>query len=127
MSCLSRVVVVLFAAAAIDGSAIADGARSGARLDPSWKVLQLGLASRDYSDRLLTTQVLGELRGTEDWIARSLSDPEHDVRVAAVDALKHVGSSRAAQLLRRVRDDASEKLDIRVLAAAALLQLGTAD
>lgn len=100
----------------------ADGGAAG--LSTSWRILERGLRSRDYADRLLTTQVLGELRGSEDWVARSLSDPEHDVRVTAVDALKRLASPRAAQLLRRVRDDSTEKLDIRVLAAAALLQLG---
>ncbi len=100
----------------------ADAASSGRSL--SWRVIERGLLSRDYADRLLTTQVLGELRGSEDWLARSLSDPEHDVRVAAVDAHNRLGSPRAAQLLRRVRDDNTEKLDIRVLAAAAVVQLG---
>lgn len=114
------VVVVAIACAGVGRVAAATETGSAA----SWKVLRRGLASRDYADRLLTTQLLGELRGSEDWLARSLSDPEHDVRVAAVDALKRLGTPRAAQLLRRVRDDNTEKLDIRVLAAAALLQLG---
>jgi HEAT repeat protein len=120
MRCGVLLVVVL---AAASHPAFASGAATPSA-SLSWRLLQQGLASRDYSDRLLTTQLLGELRGSEEWLARSLSDPEHDVRVAAVDALKKLGTPRAAQLLRRVRDDNTETLDIRILAAAALLQLG---
>jgi HEAT repeat protein len=118
--------IAVVAAVGFVATAHSDSRREAARgaPDASWAVLRLGLLSRDYSDRLLTTQVLGELPGSEDWLARALSDPEHDVRVAAVDALKRIGSSRATQLLRVVRDDTTEKLDVRVLAAAALLQLG---
>ena len=123
MSSLIRVISTVLTLAVVGNKSTADDGGS-ARMNASWRVLESGLRSRDYGDRLLTTQVLGELRGSEDWIARSLSDPEHDVRIAAVDALKHLGTPRAAQLLRRVRDDNTEKLDIRVLAAAALLQLG---
>jgi HEAT repeat protein len=89
----------------------------------SWAVLREALKSRDYAVRLLATQGLGDLHGVDvaPWLAQSLGDPEHDVRVAAVDALSRIGSARALALLRSVRDDATEALDIRALAAVALL------
>jgi HEAT repeat protein len=90
---------------------------------PSWAVLRQALKSKDYAVRLLATQALGGIRTVDasGWIEHSLADPEHDVRVAAVDALDRVGSRRALALLRSVRDDETEALDIRALAASALI------
>jgi hypothetical protein len=96
---------------------------SPTRETPSWSVLRLALKSRDYAVRLLATQALGGIRTVDvsGWIEHSLADPEHDVRVAAVDALDRVGSRRALALLRSVRDDGTEALDIRALAASAII------
>lgn len=90
---------------------------------PSWAVLRQALRSKDYAVRLLATQALGGIRtvNVSGWIEHSLADPEHDVRVAAVDALDRVGTQRAITLLRSVRDDETEALDIRALAASALI------
>jgi HEAT repeat protein len=90
---------------------------------PSWAVLRQALKSKDYAVRLLATQALGGIRTVDvsGWIEHSLADPEHDVRVAAVDALDRMGSRRALALLRSVRDDETEAIDIRALAASALI------
>jgi HEAT repeat protein len=48
----------------------------------------------------------------------ALGDPEHDVRLAAIEALRALPSTRATALLRSVRDDDTESLDLRALAAA---------
>ena len=110
--------------------ALADPARSfpsepvsPAKETGSWAVLRQALKSKDYATRLLATQALGGIRTTDvaGWLAHSLADPEHDVRVAAVDALDRIGGRRALGLLRSVRDDTSEALDIRALAASALI------
>jgi len=113
------------------GTASADGRRaegSGRLASPtkenaSWAVLRKAIQSRDYAVRLLATQALGGIRSVDvtAWIEHSLADPEHDVRVAAVDALDRVRSRRALELLRSVRDDETEALDIRALAASALI------
>lgn len=89
----------------------------------SWAVLRKAIQSRDYAVRLLATQALGGIRTVDvtNWIEHSLADPEHDVRVAAIDALDRVHSRKALTLLRSVRDDESEALDIRALAASALI------
>jgi hypothetical protein len=92
-------------------------------LSPSWVLLKEALQSDDYAERLFVTQILGDVRGSEEWLARSLYDKEHDVRIAAVDGLRRLASPRAVQLLRKVRDDTTEKHDIRALAAGALLLL----
>jgi HEAT repeat protein len=82
-------------------------------------VLRDGLQSRDYATRLFAVEALGHVRAVDvtPALERALGDPEHDVRVAAVEALKQQGSPRARALLRTVRDDKSEALDVRVLAA----------
>jgi len=96
---------------------------SPAKETPSWAVLRQALKSKDYAVRLLATQALGGIRTVDvsGWIEHSLADPEHDVRVAAVDALDRIASRRALSLLRSVRDDETEALDIRALAASALI------
>jgi HEAT repeat protein len=79
--------------------------------------------SRDYATRLIAVEALGTVDrvDTTPWLAHALGDPEHDVRVAAVQALSHLRFPRAERLLRSVRDDVEEALDIRALAASALL------
>lgn len=97
-----------------------------ASLDPtSLAVLKEALAGRDPITRLIAVEALGDARAPElvDWIGHALGDPEHDVRVAAVDALAPlVGGARARALLISVRDDKTEDLEIRALAASALLR-----
>jgi HEAT repeat protein len=89
----------------------------------SWAVLRKATESRDYSVRLLVVQALGSVRSADvtPWLEHALGDPEHDVRVAAIDSLRRIGSKRALALLRTVRDDESEALDVRALAASVLL------
>jgi HEAT repeat protein len=89
----------------------------------SWNVLRRALASQDYATRLLATEALGTIRPVDaaSWVEPRLADPEHDVRVAAVDALSKIGTRRALHLLTSVRDDDKEALDVRALAAAALI------
>jgi HEAT repeat protein len=118
-------VTIRVATAYADGHR-ADSSRPFAALakeSPSWAVLRKAMQSRDYAVRLLTTQALGGIRSADvtAWIEHSLADPEHDVRVAAVDALDRIHTRRALDLLRSVRDDESESLDIRALAASALI------
>jgi HEAT repeat protein len=86
-------------------------------------VVREALGSRDYETRLFAVEALGSvpLADAVGWLANALGDPEHDVRVAAIEALRRHGSARARQLLCSVRDDRSEALDIRALAASALL------
>ena len=99
-------------------------ARSRADLDPrSMEVLRLAVASKDYATRLIAIEAIAD-SGAEvlfPWLEECLGDPEHDVRMAAVDALHRFRSPRATALLASVRDDSSEDLDIRALAASALL------
>jgi HEAT repeat protein len=92
-------------------------------LDRSLEVLREAVMSRDYETRLFAVQALGAVRTIDAtrWLEHALGDPEHDVRVAAVESLRHLGSARAAALLRSVRDDKHESLDIRALAVSALL------
>lgn len=103
-------------------AATTDSSDSAASLD----VLKHALASKDYATRLITVQAIGDVRAYDlvAWLEPVLGDPEHDVRVAAIDALRRIGSPRARQLLRSVREDKTEALDIRALAASALLSRG---
>jgi HEAT repeat protein len=73
--------------------------------------------------RLLAVESLGEVRSADvlAWLRYALGDPEHDVRVTAIEALRRVGTPRSRELLRSVRDDGTEELDIRALASSALL------
>jgi HEAT repeat protein len=122
-------VIVLLLALLSPGPLRADAVQGLARLrapgkeTPSWAVLRRALQSRDYAVRLLAVQALGSVRSVDvtSWLEHCLSDPEHDVRVAAVDALDRLHSRRGLLLLRSVRDDESEELDIRALAAGALI------
>jgi len=87
-------------------------------------VLKEALASKDYATRLVAAEALGEakLDSAVPWLEHVLGDPEHDVRMAAVEALDRVHSPHARALLVTVRDDMTEELDIRAVAAGALLQ-----
>jgi HEAT repeat protein len=100
-------------------------ATAAAGFDPvSLDVLRQALLSRDdFGARYAAVEALGETRSPAvvEWLAQALGDPEHDVRLAAVSALRHIGGPRAAQLLRSVRDDTTEALDVRAVAAGALL------
>ena len=92
--------------------------------DPvSLEILEKALRSPDYATRLIAVEAAGELPMPQavEWLARALGDPEHDVRVAAVMGLGVQGARRAEELLRTVRDDETEQLDIRALASSALL------
>jgi HEAT repeat protein len=90
-------------------------------------VLREAQASRDYETRLFAVQALGAVHAVDvtRWLEHALGDPEHDVRVAAVESLRRLGTPRAATLLRSVRDDKQEVLQIRALAASALLSSET--
>ena len=96
-----------------------------ASLDPSsMAVLKQALASRNYATRLVAIDAIANARvelliGA---LEHALGDPEHDVRMAAVDALDRIHTSPALSLLITVRDDATEELDIRAVAAGALLR-----
>lgn len=128
-----RTAVLVGLASALLGFAIANA--QGGGVDParalaapgkesaSWAVLRKAIQSRDYAVRLLATQALGGIRTVDvtTWLEHVLADPEHDVRVAAIDALDRVHSRKALTLLRSVRDDESEALDIRAVAASALI------
>lgn len=130
------VVLVALAGAACERVGRADVERTpDARLSParpvgagnldaaSLAVLQAALESKDIEVRLIAVQALGETRATVvlPWLEHALGDPEHDVRMVAVEALRTIGAARAGALLQSVRDDATEELDIRALAASALL------
>jgi HEAT repeat protein len=98
--------------------------RSPARIDAATvDVLKQALESKDYATRLIAIEAIGETRAEMflPWLERSLGDPEHDVRMATVDALQRFRSTRSLTLLLSVRDDTTEELDIRALAASALL------
>jgi len=71
----------------------------------------------------MATEALGQVRFADPapWLEHSLGDPEHDVRIAAVEALRKQATTPALALLVSVRDDDTEALDIRALAASALL------
>jgi HEAT repeat protein len=98
--------------------------RPAAQIDAaSVAVLEQAIDSKDYATRLIAIEAVGDIRADMflPWLERALGDPEHDVRMATVDALRRVGSPRAFALLKSVREDTTEELDIRALAAAALL------
>ncbi len=92
--------------------------------DPSLVVLADALASKDYESRMIAVEAIGEARLAEltSWLEKALGDPEHDVRMLAVEALGKLGTPAARAALVSVRDDTSEKLDLRALAAAQLLR-----
>ena len=92
----------------------------------SLAVLRQALQSKDYETRLLAVQAVGDTRSPDlvAWLEHTLGDPEHDVRVATLDALGRIPSQRARELIRSVRDDTTEKLDVRALAAGLLLSRG---
>lgn len=94
-----------------------------ARDEASIAVLREALASKDYATRLLAVEALGDVHTEEflPWLEHALGDPEHDVRMAAVDALAKYRTESAARVLRTVRGDKTEEMDIRALAASALL------
>jgi HEAT repeat protein len=88
-------------------------------------VLKEALANKDYAVRLVALEALGQtkLDALVPWLEHALGDPEHDVRMTAAEALVKIRSPRALALLATVRDDREESLDIRALAAAALLEV----
>ena len=93
------------------------------RDDASLKILRAAVESSEYSTRLTALEAIADARLPEgvEWLAHALGDPEHDVRVIAVDALGDFEGPRRDELLRSVRDDETEALDIRALAAGALV------
>jgi HEAT repeat protein len=98
---------------------------AAASLDPaSLAVLDQALASKDFETRLIAIEAIADARAPEllKYLGDALGDPEHDVRVAAIDGLARVPLAAARALLASVRDDATEDLDVRALAAGALLQ-----
>jgi len=107
-----------------------DGLRPGApRLDPiSVALLKRAFADRDYATRLVAVEAIGQVPATAltvDMLEEALGDPEHDVRLGAVESLTRLRTPRTLALLRGVRDDDKEQLDIRAAAAAAVLYLTT--
>lgn len=90
----------------------------------SLAVLKEALDSKDYATRLIAVEAMGQakLDTFVPSLEHTLGDPEHDVRMAAVEALEACGSPRANAILATVRDDTTEALDIRVVAAGALLR-----
>jgi HEAT repeat protein len=76
-----------------------------------------------YDARLIALDAIGQAKLVTlvPLVERSLGDPEHDVRLAAIEALGKLRHPRALSLLESVRDDMSEALELRVLAAALLL------
>jgi HEAT repeat protein len=99
--------------------------RTRAALDPaSVAVLERAMASSDYATRLIAIEAIGDGRADAllGWLEHALGDPEHDVRMAAVEALDRIRSPRAMGVLVTVRDDTTEELDIRAVAAGALLR-----
>lgn len=97
--------------------------RPNASESASLEILKKALRSQDYATRLIAVEAAGELKMPQsvEWLAVALGDPEHDVRMAAVMALASQHTHRAGDLLRSVRDDETEQLDIRALASTALL------
>jgi HEAT repeat protein len=89
----------------------------------SEQVLRDALRSADFGTRLVAIDAIARTRDPAylEWLAHALGDPEPEVRLAAVDALARIEHPRARQLLASVRDDDKEDLDIRALAAGALL------
>ena len=90
----------------------------------SLAVLEQALASKDYATRLIAIEAVadGHADGLIGGLEHALGDPEHDVRMAAIEALDRLHSTRARALLLTVRDDTTEELDIRAVAAGALLR-----
>lgn len=129
------VVIFLLAAAAVQYPASAAkpktspsrsqrlATRGLSEADAVLRVLRAAVEDSDYATRLIAIEALGFIRGIDVtlWLARALGDPEHDVRLAAVEALRRLGSVPAHRLLRSVVDDDQEQLDIRALAASALV------
>jgi HEAT repeat protein len=102
----------------------------GAELDPaSVAVLKQAIESRDYATRLIAIEAIGDAQAQAllPWLEHALGDPEHDVRMATVEALEKLRSARALALLATVRDDTSEELDVRALAASVFLNPQTLD
>ncbi len=100
--------------------------RPRAGLDPaSVAVLEQAIGSSDYATRLIAVEAVGDTHAEAllGWLEHALGDPEHDVRMAAVEALDRIHSPRAGGLLATVRDDTTEELDIRAVAAGALLRM----
>jgi HEAT repeat protein len=98
--------------------------RSAPRLDPvSLAVLEDATKSADPDTRILAIEAVADARVPElvEWLGHALGDPEHDVRVTAVEGLTRLATPRAHDLLVSVRDDKTEDLDVRALAASALL------
>ncbi len=92
--------------------------------DASLTVLAEALASKSYEDRMIAVEAIGDAGRGElvPWLERALGDPEHDVRVLSVEALGKLGTPAARAALATVRDDTTEALGIRALAAAQLLR-----
>ncbi len=90
----------------------------------SLAVLKQAIESKDYATRLIAIEAIAGSRADSlmPWLEHALGDPEHDVRMAVVDALERFHTARALSLLVSVRDDTTEDLDIRALAASALLE-----
>jgi hypothetical protein len=128
---------------ALDGSAMTPGllvvpphelasagepARSPARrphaIDAaSIAVIHEAARSEAFEARLIALEIIGEKRLTTlvPDVAYALGDPDHDVRLAAVRALVTLADREGLALLGSVRDDKKESLDIRALAASALV------
>ena len=103
---------------------VVPAARPARTLDPaSVDVLRQAVTSRNVATRLLAVEALAEtdVEAFVVWLEPLLGDPELDVRMAAVAALRRFGSPRARALLASVRDDTDEDLEIRALAAAGVL------
>lgn len=107
-----------------DHSQSSSGARLASLDAASSAVLRQALASKDYATRLIAVEALGRSKvdAVMPWLEHALGDPEHDVRMTAVEALDRMHSTGALTLLATVRDDTSEDLDIRALAASAFLE-----
>src|SRR5262245_29394857 len=86
---------------------------NGDDFNRSIHVLRSALVSSDYATRLLAVEALGRVHAFDAGLAleRALGDPEHDVRAAAIESLRQLGSPRAWEALRTVRDDNREALD----------------
>lgn len=89
----------------------------------SLDVLRTALASPNWEDRLIAVEAVGASRRPELAAALedALGDPEEDIRLAAVEALGQLGGAVARRKLESVRDDTTEVLSIRALAAGELL------
>jgi HEAT repeat protein len=59
-------------------------------------VLERALANSDYATRLIAIEAVGDARADAPlgWLEHALGDPEHDVRMAAVEALDRIHSTR---------------------------------